>query len=100
MNVKQNFDTIMEQLKYHLPNLQKDFSVEGIGIFGSVVQGKAKPESDVDILVDFSSPPGFFTFIRLEERLSSILHRKVDLVTKNAIKNAVKSEILQQVIYV
>lgn len=98
--MKQNLDTIKEQLKYYLPSLQKEFQIEKIGIFGSVVKGTTSSKSDVDILVNFSNPPGFFTFIRLEEQLSSILHRKVDLVTKNALKNTVKREILQQVIYV
>ena len=98
--MKQNFDTIKDQLKHHLPSLRKDFSVVEIGIFGSVIQGHAKPESDVDILVDFSHPPGFFTFIKLEEYLSNILQRKVDLVTRNALKDTVKKEILHQVIYV
>lgn len=98
--MKQNFDTIKQQLKYHLPNLRKDFSVVEIGIFGSYAQGHAKQKSDVDILVDFSHPPGFFTFIKLEEHLSDILHRKVDLVTRNALKNTVRKEILGQVIYI
>lgn len=100
MNVKQDLETIKEQLRYHLPGLRKNFNIEDIGIFGSFAQRRAKPESDVDILVDFSSPPGFFTFMKLEERLSDILHKKVDLVTKNALKDAVKKEILHKVIYV
>lgn len=98
--MKQNLDVIKERLKYHLPSLRKDFHIEEIGIFGSVAYGRAKPKSDVDILVNFSHPPGFFRFVKLEEHLSSILRRKVDLVTKNALKNTIKSEILQQVIYV
>lgn len=98
--MKQSLDTIKEQLKYHLPKLREDFYVEELGIFGSTAQGQATAKSDVDILVDFSTSPGFFTFIRLEERLSNILGRKVDLVTKNALKDAVKSEILRHVIYV
>lgn len=98
--MKQNLDTIKEQLKHHLPELRNDFSVVEIGIFGSASKGRIRPGSDVDILVDFSQPPGFFRFIRLEEQLSRILHRKVDLVTKNALKDAIKREILDQVIYV
>jgi hypothetical protein len=98
--MKQNLETIKEQLKYHLPRLKKDFSVEEIGIFGSVAQGRDKPKSDVDILVDFSRPPGFIGFMKLEEYLSQVLGKKVDLVTKNALKKLVKDEILHQLIYV
>jgi len=98
--MNQNLNTIRQQLANHLPNLRKDFHIEELGIFGSTVYGRAKTKSDVDILVDFSRPPGFFTFIRLEEHLSRILGKKVDLVTRNALKSTIRKEILQQVIYV
>lgn len=98
--MKQNLDTIKQQLAPHLPSLRKDFHIEELGIFGSTALGRAKIKSDVDILVDFSRPPGFFTFMKLEEHLSRILGKKVDLVTRNALKSTIKKEILQQVIYV
>jgi len=91
---------IKTQLKAHLPELKKDFQIKELGIFGSVARGEERSESDVDIIVNFSDPPGFFRFIRLEEHLSNLLHRKVDLVTKNALKEVVKKEILRQVTYV
>lgn len=99
-DMKQNLDTIKQQLASHLPSLRKDFHIEELGIFGSTVQRRERSKSDVDILVDFSHPPGFFKFIKLEEYLSRILRKKVDLVTRSALKNAIKKEILQQVVYV
>lgn len=99
-SMKQNFETIRQQLADHLPSLRKDFNIEELGIFGSTVQRRTSSKSDVDILVDFSRPPGFFAFIRLEEHLSRILGKKVDLVTRNALKSTIRKEILQQVVYV
>jgi predicted nucleotidyltransferase len=43
---------------------------------------------------------GFFTFLELEEYLSRVLGRRVDLVTKNALKPAIKEAVLQHVVYV
>jgi predicted nucleotidyltransferase len=57
-------------------------------------------ESDIDIPVEFESPIGFFDFIRLESSLSKLLGRKVDLITRKAIKPAMKEEILEEVIYI
>ena len=42
--------------------------------------------SDIDILVEFRNPVGFFKFLELEERLSEWLGADVDLVTKGALK--------------
>ncbi|WP_370572406.1 nucleotidyltransferase family protein, partial [Methanomethylovorans sp.] len=40
-----------------LPELKKDYNVSYIGIFGSYVRGEHTPESDLDLLVEFSKTP-------------------------------------------
>lgn len=91
---------IIKQLNLELPKLNQEYHVKKLGIFGSVARGDAKKSSDVDLLVEFSSPIGFFEFIRLENHLSKKLRRKVDLTTKRALKSAIKESILSEVIYV
>lgn len=98
--MKSKLEIIKKQLRAQLPFLKKDYHVQNIGIFGSLVKGIAKEDSDVDILVHFSTPPGFFRFIQLEDHLKHILKRNVDLVTRNALKKTVRNEILQEVSYV
>ena len=80
--------------------LRERYNVKVIGIFGSLVRGEQKRYSDIDIMVEFSQPVGFFEFIELEEFLSKILKRKVDLVTKKALKPAIKQYVLKEVVYV
>lgn len=80
--------------------LATEFSVKNIGIFGSFATGNNHESSDIDVLVEFIKPIGMFKFIELEEYLSKIFHRKVDLVTKNALKPIIKDEILHEVVYV
>jgi predicted nucleotidyltransferase len=98
--MKQYLDIAKKQLKDKLPALQKDFFIQKIGIFGSVAKGEDTPTSDIDILVHFSNSPGFFTFIKLEEHLSGLLNRKVDLVTQDALKDTIKNDILRHIVYV
>jgi predicted nucleotidyltransferase len=77
--------------------LTKQFKVKEIGIFGSVVRGEEKETSDVDILVEFVEPIGLFKFLELEEYLSDLIGRKVDLVSKKALKPRIGKHILKEV---
>ncbi len=89
----------------NLINQQKDFlrrtyNVESIGIFGSMASGQDKDTSDIDVLVEFAEPIGLFKFIKLEEYLSKILDKRVDIVTRRALKPAIRKDVLKEVIYV
>lgn len=98
--MRQTIDEIKNELRSHIPQLERKFQVQKIGIFGSVVKGKDTPQSDIDILVSFSKAPGFFKFLKLENHLSEILNRKVDLVTEKALKDSIKEDILRETLYV
>lgn len=91
----------LEQLKYilreHRDEMACDYGVAAIGIFGSYVRGEAAPGSDIDILVEFDKPIGFFKFLELEEKLADWLGARVDLVTKAALKPHIGQHILKEV---
>ena len=89
---------IGEVLKKHKPVLKEKYKVEEIGVFGSYVRGEQSQMSDVDILVQLCEPVGW-EFLDLKEFLESILNRKVDLVTVNALKPQIKDKILKEVVY-
>ncbi|MEK7253336.1 MAG: nucleotidyltransferase family protein [Bacteroidota bacterium] len=90
---------IEAKLREMKPFLAKQFKVKKIGYFGSFVTGEATEESDIDILVDFSEPPGY-EFFDLEDLLEGTFHRKIDLVSKNALHKYLKDKILNETIYV
>lgn len=93
-------DDIKDIVNEHLEFLSEAYNVKKVGIFGSVVRGEQKKSSDIDMLVELSKPIGLFKFVELENFLSKILKRRVDLTTKNAIKPLIKEEILKETIYV
>jgi predicted nucleotidyltransferase len=76
----------MELLRKSYDYLASEYSVSKIAIFGSVVRGTMSEDSDVDILVEFSSPIGF-RFNQLVEYLENLLSRKVDVMTRDGMKN-------------
>lgn len=98
--MKTDIDQIINTLGEHNDFLRDTFGISELGIFGSVAKKQNTDLSDIDVLVDFSKPVGFFKFIELEDYLSRILEKKVDLVTKKALKPAIKEEVLKEVIYV
>jgi len=95
-----NLADILKTLAAHREELKQRYRVKEIGVFGSVVRGEQKGTSDVDILVEFEKPIGFFTFLELEDYLSTLLGVKVDLVSKKALKPNIGRHILQEVILV
>ena len=84
----------------NLDELRRFYYVKRIGVFGSFARHKQTKKSDIDSLVEFARPVGFLKLIELEDKLSGILNRKVDLATKNALKPAIKKDILKNIIYV
>ena len=90
----------LQTIKNHQNFLRETYNVKKIGVFGSFVRGDFSKESDLDILIEFSKTPTFFEFLDLEEYLSKLLGRKVDLATRKALKPVIKKEILKEVVYV
>ncbi len=91
---------IDELLKAYKEELYQKYSVVEIGVFGSIVRGEQKKRSDIDILVDFEKVPDLLKFINLERYLSRLLKKKVDLVSKKAIRPELKEMILSEVVYI
>jgi len=80
--------------------IEGKYKVREIGIFGSYVRGEELKGSDIDILVEFKEPIGLFKFLDLEEYLENLLGKKVDLVSKKALKPQIGKQILKEVIYI
>lgn len=77
------------------------FQVRSLSIFRSVVRGDARPDSDIDILVEFEpgARVGLFAFARLQRCLQEILGRRVDLTTPKALHKALKKDILEEAVH-
>jgi predicted nucleotidyltransferase len=66
--------------------LEREFGVASLALFGSVARDEAGPDSDVDVLVEFRETPGLSEYMRLKWWLEERFGRRVDLVMKGALK--------------
>ena len=94
-----NKTEIITKLKELKPTLRQEYAVKKIGLFGSFSDNTATEASDIDILIELEKPIGW-KFFTLELFLQNVFGRKIDLVTKNAIKEQIKEQILKQVNYI
>lgn len=96
-----NRNQIIEKLRAN-HSLLRQYSVRSISVFGSVARGENRPESDVDLLVEFDPEAriGLFAFVYLKDLLSELLGCPVDLVTPDALHPALKESILEEAVHV
>jgi len=98
--MKSTRQDILSSLKKLKGEVSREYSVKTIGVFGSVARDEQTGKSDIDLLVEFSKPVGFVTFMRLENFLSERLGKQVDLVTSDSLKPVIRQDVLAEVIYV
>lgn len=90
---------IINKLQELKPTLQTVYSIKEIGLFGSFSNDSFDGKSDIDILVELYQPIGW-KFFSLEIFLEKTFGRKIDLVTKSALKEQIRDKILKQVYFV
>jgi uncharacterized protein len=76
----------------------RSLGVNRLGLFGSFVHDNQKPESDVDLLVDFDPRKKTFdNFFELSVLLEQILGRRIELVTRQSLSPIFGPYILNEV---
>ena len=74
--------------------------MKSLAVFGTVARGEAGPDSAVDILVEFEGRATFDRYMGLKFFLEDLLGRRVDLVTRKALKPRLRPYVEQEAIYV
>lgn len=93
-----DLDSFIAILQRHLPELEEEYKVSSLGVFGSYVRGEQREDSDLDVLVEFYETPGLIKFSELEYHLSDLLGIKVDLVPKDSLRPRIGERILSEAV--
>lgn len=91
-----NKEEILEKLKDYLIKA----GARKILVFGSFARGETKPESDIDLIVEFNERKSLLDIVGLEQELTEILGIKVDLLTEKSISPYILDKIKNDLIVV
>ena len=94
-----NKEEILSILKNLKNEIRSKYRVNNIGLFGSYAKNKQEETSDIDLLVEFEENADLLHFVGLSLFLEEFFDKNVDIVSKFAIKEELRDQILQEVIY-
>ena len=80
-----------------ISKLCQDYHIRKLALFGSVLRNDFRPDSDLDILVEFAEgkTPGF-GFIEIQDRLTQLFGRTVDLNTPQDLSRYFRDEVISE----
>ena len=84
----------IQKAKEQIVPIIKKHNISKAALFGSIVTGKMRNNSDIDLLIDMPKDSSLFDLLRVKIDLEEQLGRRVDLVQYKAIKLRLKDEIL------
>ena len=91
----EEISTILQNNKDYF---EEKFFVDKFLLFGSYAKNEQTAESDIDLLVNFKQPIDFFDFIDLQDYISNLFNKKIDLGTINSLKDFIKEKVLKEAI--
>lgn len=94
MNTKDHILSTLGNLK---ADIKAKYRVKELGVFGSFIRGEQSEASDIDVLVDFDEDASLFDLVGLALFLEEKLHRRVDVVSKRALRSELRESILREV---
>ena len=92
--------TIITLLHDHREMLAEQFGARHLSLFGSAARDEMRPDSDVDVLVEFDGPATYDGYFSLKDCLEQLLSRPVDLVTTKGLKPRARQHVEQDLIRV
>ena len=95
----QSTQEILAAIQGAKPYLASTFKLQALGVFGSVIRGEQRDESDIDVLVEFEPGADLLDLIGIGQYLEERLHARVDVVPRAALRQEFRDQVLKEVRY-
>lgn len=84
------------EIKNRITPVLKKYGVIKASLFGSIVKGESKEDSDIDILVEMPKTATLLELAELKIELEEILKKQVDVLTYDSLHHLLKDKILHE----
>jgi len=90
--------TMLQVRRNDILSVAARYGARNVRVFGSVARGDARPDSDVDILVDMEPGRSLFDVGGLLSELQTLLGVDVDVVTEKGLRPRIRAEVLREAV--
>lgn len=89
-------ELLLEAAAPILRSLAADHGYTGLAVFGSVARHQARPDSDIDLIVEAPAGTSSFNFVRFKQLIEQALGRDVDLIDYGGLKPRLDDDIRRE----
>lgn len=92
---------VRELLRQHRSEILRVARAHGarqVRVFGSIARGDARPDSDVDLLVDLEPGRSLLDLVAIKQDIEDLLDREVDVVTERAVSPYFRAQVLKEAV--
>lgn len=89
---------LLQQKREDILAVAAKHGAHNIRVFGSVARGTARPDSDIDFLVEFDPDRSLMDYSRLLMDLQDLLGRKVDVATEQSLHRLIRDRVLKEAV--
>ena len=93
-----NSGELLKEKRDEILRLAAGHGAHNVRIFGSVARGDARPDSDIDFLVDLDAGRSLLDLGGLLMDLQNLLHCKVDVVTEKGLRSRIRARVLLEAV--
>ncbi len=94
----ENINDLLKSKREEILRLAAKRGARNVRIFGSVARGQARPDSDIDFLVDLETGRSLLDLGGLLNDLQKLLDRPVDVVTESGLRERIRARVLKDAI--
>jgi uncharacterized protein len=91
-------EVLLEAAAPVLKALALEYGYGQLAVFGSVARGEARPDSDIDLVVEAPEGTSSFDFVRCQQLIEQVLGRGIDLVSYGGLKRGIDDDIREDAV--
>ncbi len=89
-------EELLKDRREDILRIAEQHGAHNVRVFGSVARGEARPDSDVDLLVEMEAGRSLLDLGGLLMDLQALLGREVDVVTDKGLRDRIRTRVLQE----